>query len=245
MRGSVRELGSGSEKNLSQSAPAANTLNQLPAQQIPGAGPLGSPAEPVGAGREIVQAARRDAERILADARELIDAERRKAREQGFEEGRAEAVSLILEIIESQRNTFQGREEEILDLVFAVSEEVIGTALKIQPESIVSRIDRAIKNSSQSAVVTVVVNPEDAAFVRENIQELNALLPIGTEVRLREDETLAHGNAKLETDICVVESSVSAHLAALRAHFLGKAETQLKPANNKQPLAKSIEIKRS
>ncbi len=179
--------------------------------------------------KEIIAAARAEAEKIRQEALSTLHEERELARKRGLDEGRIEAAANLLNLSALRTSVIASAERELLEIAVSVAEEVVGETLKLQPESIYARLRRAMNYALNARRVTLSVNPADADYVRPRLEELLSGHGAQLSLALREDPTMSKGDARLETEISVVEASVAAHFAAIRAHLSSLTEEAQEP----------------
>jgi len=171
--------------------------------------------------RDILTAAKSEAENILSQAGEIAGREFNKARADGLAAGKEELSKLLLvtRAIRAQARTTADR--ELLELVLSIAEEVIQTELSVNPQSILKRIRNALKTIAAADEVVIVVNPKDLEFAKSSLTELRHENRFSSQISVSQDDTITPGDARLVAGKQSVESSVSAHLGAIRLHLLG------------------------
>ncbi len=183
--------------------------------------------------RRIIVAARADAEKLLLDAQRIIAAENQRAFDEGYEEGKKQFTAKLLEIEKIKRETLKEQQEKLVEIALTVAEEVIGDSIQEKPESILKRVTRALTQVSQASQISLVVSPDDLEFLRARISELSAVLQVPIEILLREEVGMVRGNARIETDVSIIESSVTSHLRAIKNHLLRVVPSMEEAASEK------------
>ena len=162
--------------------------------------------------REIIQAARDEAQHIREQhSRRLAESEK-KALEAGFQAGLVKAAQQLLSAQSLKEQLFCSARHRLAEIVRSVAEQVIGSALQEQPESILERIIRALRHTLNAQCVAIVVSPADRHLVQQSLLELRQHHPQARRLTIIEDSSLPPGDARLETELGVVESSVQKHL---------------------------------
>ena len=108
-------------------------------------------------------------------------------------------------------------EGELLDLVVAVAEEVVGEAIRLQPESLLARVRRALAHVS--GPVQLIVNADDHALLGSKLAQLAPANSECAELAIQQSEDLPPGTARLITERGAIESSTTDHLHAMRQHL--------------------------
>lgn len=176
--------------------------------------------EAVERGRRILTAARADAERLLRETQEIVASDREKARQEGFLQGQREALGPLLQKVSQDRAILQSQTQAVVELACSIAGEVISSEVREHRASIIKRIERGLKDLAQARQVTLVVSEGDAPFVRSHLEQLSTSQGRPLELTIREEKSLANGDARLETDYAVVESKLANHLEAIRFHLL-------------------------
>jgi len=103
-------------------------------------------------------------------------------------------------------------------VVFQICEDVLAAELSAQPESITSRVERALKYLADSRRCRLAVHSKDFEYVQRELESLEQAG--GIALQLAVDDRLERGAARLETESVVLEASIASHLSAIREHFL-------------------------
>ncbi len=180
------------------------------------------------AGR-IIAGAREEAGRILdeagAAAREILeragrDAEeeagrlKMQARDQGFEEGKREALAVaaaeassireearavIRQSEEIRRQTIESLESEIIGLAVDIAEKVLSAELELHPRAVVKIAREAITMLQDREQVVLYVNPAEAALYEESREDLARHLSPGGKLHIVSDSAMDPGGCVAET----------------------------------------------
>lgn len=157
-------------------------------------------------------------ERIRTEARDAGHAEglargMAEGRAAGEAKGRADLAAEIANfatLIENQRRAFDALEEsisaEVLDLSLAIARQVIRSSLKANPALMLPAIREAMAALvSQHGHPAVILNPADAAMVREalgdNMQH--------TGWRVLDDPTIERGGCRIENGGSEVDATLA------------------------------------
>ena len=169
--------------------------------------------------RKILAAAKEQAACIVEEAKKnavcIIDDALKSAKKQSSKE----IANTLLNIERERIALMENSQNEILSMVLAISEEVIGESLKLQPESIITRIKRAISFARSSRLIQLVVNPQEEHLVTTQLNALSEFVTSCKDLSLKTDNQIKLGDARLETDIATVTSNLSEHLTRIKEHF--------------------------
>ena len=170
----------------------------------------------------IISEAKAAAERIKAEARELLSQvqdEMEKSKQQGFDRGKEEGLQQGLEMLqrvkELRQKLFDDNEREMVKLVFEIAEKVIGREFKENDKAIMNVIRLAISDAVGEKII-VHVNPKDYENVKKNEGELAQKIESGKTLVFREDDTVKVGGCVVETDIGTIDAQLDTQLHAIR-----------------------------
>jgi flagellar assembly protein FliH len=162
----------------------------------------------------------------------IRDAE--KLREQAYEEGyqrgetagfdsgleRAGQVLRRLEGLifglEKTRADLYGRlEQEMLDLVFRITEKVIHAEIRSDDGAKTSILAAGLRRLKESEKVVIRVAPEDLRLIQEVLPALKEQNGMTGKVTLLEDPEVSEGGCVLESDQCEVDGRIEVTLQAI------------------------------
>jgi type III secretion protein L len=173
--------------------------------------------------RQLVAAARDEAERLRAG----VEAERAAARAAGeaagYEEGRGRAAALLAGAAAERDRVLRGLAGEVAGLAMDVARRVLGRELASDPAAVVDVAARALATARERAVVTLRVSPADAARLRAEEPRLAALLARAAGLGIREDPALRPGDVVVETEAGRLDARVEAQLAELERALAGSS----------------------
>ncbi|MDR3145989.1 MAG: flagellar assembly protein FliH [Treponema sp.] len=184
----------------------------------------------------LIAEARVKAEEISAGSQAVFDAGRAEAaeqgrlagREEGFNEGKAEADRLIerlhtvLERAQNKREEILVEtEQQIVDLVLLIARKVVKVISETQREVVVSNIVQALRKVKARGTVSVRVNLADLKLSTEHTKNFIQLIEGGGNVQIVEDSTVDPGGCVIETDFGEIDARISSQLAELETKILG------------------------
>jgi len=172
--------------------------------------------------KTIIARAEADAERIRKEA-EAIRAESAAVREQGRKEGLAKGESegkaqlaeklLILE--KKREDFFAQAEPEIIRLVLAIAEKVIGQVATERPDVVRDVVRQALERSLGDRVI-VRLNPDDYKTVMDEGYEFRDVLDRTKRIMFKEDDSISKGGCILETEVGTIDAQLETQLDAIR-----------------------------
>lgn len=172
--------------------------------------------------------ANREARRIVAEAEEqaqqiieAANAERDQTRQQGYEEGYQEALGAYTEqttkaLIEVRRKE-AALEQEMIKLVRACVEKVLGQEVKLHPDAVAGIVRAALQDARQQREIIVRVHPDDVEALKRNKRRLLEVLARANDIELREDPSITRGGCIVLTELGMIDASLERQLAAIEA----------------------------
>ncbi|HGM5582695.1 TPA: FliH/SctL family protein [Pseudomonas putida] len=170
-------------------------------------------------GRDYLQAARDEAERIREDSTRWLE----QARADGFELGRAKGAEAVSELLADTAAKVEaylaGLENSLADLALGIAREVLESLG--DAERIVLCTRKALVAFRQDQALTLFVPRLEVEAVRRRMHgETDGLAAIAVE----SDDQLQPGQARLSSPVGSVELGLDAQLQALRRSLLPFAE---------------------
>ncbi|WP_157664803.1 HrpE/YscL family type III secretion apparatus protein [Bordetella genomosp. 9] len=163
---------------------------------------------------EVLRHARSRAARILKDAKSAFHAERARGYALGKEEARAELAAEMVSMSRRMRLQIEGMESGLGEIVVAAMRKIIADFDDRQRALAAVRSGLALMR--QQNHVTLRVNTDVAAALREDIDGLRKAFPKVGDIEIVEDERLGRDVCRLESAIGTVDVSLEAQLETLR-----------------------------
>ncbi|MDR2404120.1 MAG: flagellar assembly protein FliH [Spirochaetaceae bacterium] len=183
----------------------------------------------------IIAEARVKAEEIGAGAQAAFDAGRAEAieqgrlagREEGFNEGKAEADRLIerihrvLERAQNKREEILAEtEQQIIDLVLLITRKVVKIISENQRDVVISNIVQALRKVKGRGAIFIRVNLADLKLSTEHTKNFIQLAEGAGNIQIVEDSTVDPGGCIIETDFGEIDARISSQLAELETRIL-------------------------
>jgi type III secretion protein L len=166
---------------------------------------------------DIIADARREAAAIVQSAQAAYEDERRRGYEDGREEAKLESAERMIENVSRTVEYFARIEDQMVELVMAAVRKIIADFDdRARVLMVVRSALSAVRTQKQ---MTLRVAPVQLEQVRAGMNEILAAFPGIGYLDIVGDPRLADDACILESDIGVVEASVSGQLEALRGAF--------------------------
>lgn len=178
--------------------------------------------EAKGKAETIIAEAEEDARKIRERAQKVlseVEAVREKAVKEGLAAGEAKGLSQVTEKLlrlEAMREKFyKEAEDEIIKLVMAMAEKVIGKIVEERPDVIRDVVRQALERSLGDRI-TVRVNPKDHKTIMSQNMEFKDVLDRTKRLHFKEDETVAKGGCIVETEVGTIDAQIETQMEAIR-----------------------------
>ena len=159
-----------------------------------------------------------------------LEAVEREAYQRGFESGEQAGrelgfkeiqtanqvlLSLIEEIKDLKEELLKGSETDILNAVMAVSRQVLGDELSLNPGRIIELIQEAIRKIGQSDTYLIRLNPDDHRRISKEKSKVIEGLDNIKWLRLDPDSTLLEGECIIESTNRMVDARLESRLGII------------------------------
>jgi flagellar assembly protein FliH len=171
----------------------------------------------------------------IGDALAAAQREAERLREQGRAEGyaagyaaglaaareQAEPALAAIAATGAEFSALRGRlvaelEQDAIALAFDMAEQILAGALEVAPERVLDVARHALRHLSDRRRVTLVVNPDDLAMLKEALPELEAELGGIEHLAVQSDRRVHRGGAIARTDAGEIDAGISVQLARAR-----------------------------
>lgn len=184
--------------------------------------------------REILEGAFRTASSLLDQARRDRDAIAEAARAEGHEAGRQEGIARvdaelnellgllhgIIDAVREDRDRFlRSAEPELVRLALGAAERIVHHEISQNDQFVVETVRSALTRAMARSDISIRVNPEDMAVMREYRERLLAAGDF-EHLRLIEDQRIDRGGAVLESDSGTVDAKIATQLREVRGALI-------------------------
>lgn len=186
------------------------------------------------AGRLIEEARRR-----IEEERATLEAEKRKAIEEGirigqdrgFQEGLAERTALLQKIQEILKLAAKRREEilkaaerEIVELAILVAKKIIKREMREDSGIALANVKEALKKLTSKEEITIRLNVEDIEMLTHHKDEFFREVKGLEGINFKEDSGIERGGCRIDTDFGSIDATISTQLDEIRERLLEKAK---------------------
>lgn len=168
---------------------------------------------------EIIENARSEADRKVQEAyaegmRRGIDAGKRQIEEQAAEAVRAlERTAQVIQ--EARENYLDAMTPQIVALAHAMAQRILDREAKLDPDVVSTSARKAVENLLDRAHVTLRVNPEDLASLRDHANGFEELFKGVESVTVVGDDAIARGGCVAESETMTADAQLETQLSAI------------------------------
>jgi type III secretion protein L len=167
--------------------------------------------------RAILDEARAEAARIVADAKQVYEEERKRGFDEGSEQAKLEMAERMIDAVGSIVDYLGTVEHDMVEVVGRAMERILG---EMGDKEVITRVVKnalaAVRNEKH---LTLRVAPDQVATVKDHMNEILALYPIIVDVQVMGDGRLGKSGCILESEIGVIDASLDGQIAALKKSF--------------------------
>jgi flagellar assembly protein FliH len=185
------------------------------------------PAPPEERRRADPQAARNEAEQIIATARQEADSIRERAYAEGVAAGRAEAAAqaapavqalaeALVQVEAERAQVAEDMEEAAVGLALQIADKALTGAITAQPERVVDVVRGALRCLVERERVTILVNPEDLEMIRESVDGLVRQLGGIDHIDVQEERRVQRGGAIVRSATGEIDARIQTKLDRAR-----------------------------
>jgi len=167
--------------------------------------------------QDVIADAMRRRDEILREAQDAYGAEKRRGYEEGTEQARLDQSGKMLELVGRSSSYFSRVEQRVVDLVLGAVQCIVDEY--DDRACVTSLVGRCLAEMRSQKQVTMRVHPDHVAGLRAQLDELTRPYPTIECVDVVADERLSIDACAIESDIGIVEASVTGQIAALKDAF--------------------------
>lgn len=168
---------------------------------------------------EILESARKDADKFLEKTQEQCKAQRKTAREKGLQEGLENFNEQIFFLDEQLKSIRLKLQQMVLPIALKAAKRIVGKELETKPETIVDIVMQAIAPISESHRVTLYVNKEDKEYLDAEKPKLKEILEQVDILTIQEKADVEKGGCLIQTERGMINATIDNQWKALERAF--------------------------
>ncbi|MEK7298621.1 MAG: FliH/SctL family protein [Candidatus Margulisiibacteriota bacterium] len=166
----------------------------------------------------------------------------RRAYEDGFAQGRADAeatlksqseelLSEIAGLSEEKREVIRAAQREILQLALKIAEQILRSEISLNPAVTANIVSEAIEKATNRDEVIVHVNPQDISYMETTRERLQQYMRDIKRLAFEADNSVDSGGCIVETKMGFIDATVTTKLENIK-RALGKAQDELEASGD-------------
>lgn len=175
----------------------------------------------------IVLEARQRAAEIVADAEAARDDVRAKARDEGLQEGKAQATELLARAKLEHGQMLASSTREVLELALKVAEKILGADLERDPAVLAQMCASAVDTLRNAKALVIRVHPTTGAMIRDAESIFHGVLGKTVDITFRDDPEVELKGCIIQTGFGTIDAQLSTQIRMLKNVLLpeeGKSE---------------------
>lgn len=168
----------------------------------------------------ILEAAGAEAAAILENARRQAQADRERARAEGYREGLAHWTEAVLRVTEARDSSLRDCERQLIELATSVARKIIGAELSLDPASIVAIVRQALSGVRREKSLTIEVHPSHLEAIRAKLKALAEAIGGARDLHVAADSSVEPGGCVVQTEFGVIDARLDVQLEVLRECLL-------------------------
>lgn len=188
------------------------------------------PPDPAEIARQYIADARSTARTMLAQAREVIAADRAAAVEQGYAEGfaqgqaeaDAETAGLMqtcerigIHVMEERERVLSENEADLVELAISIARRIVNASIDVDETLVVEACRGAMRKAFQRGSMQVLAHPDDLAMLREAGPELANELGGIEHMDFIEERRLDRGSVIVRTPAGEIDGTIDGKAARI------------------------------
>jgi len=170
----------------------------------------------------VLDQARQKAAKIVQSAAEEAEKQLEAARQHGYAAGLGEWNQCLLAAWKARDEFIERNEACLLQLAIQVARKIIGEALRLAPDQVVSIAREALRSAPRGGNVVLQVHPDDEAEVRRRASSLQKSLGGARKIEVISDAAVARGGCLIESDIGIVDAQLETQLDVMSRALIRK-----------------------
>lgn len=168
---------------------------------------------------EVLNKAKEDIEVYLEENKKECQKHLEKAKEAGFNQGLTQFNKQILHYQQKMRQIDHDLQKLVLPLALKAAKKIVGTELKLSPETIVEIVRQNLKAVTQNHHIKIYVNRKDYENLEKKKKEIKNILDHVQTFTIEEREDVSSGGCIIETEAGIINASLENQWRALEAAF--------------------------
>jgi type III secretion protein L len=168
---------------------------------------------------EILQRGQDDIVRYRQETEKECEELRKKAKQEGFEEGLKQFNEHLLNFERHLRHLKIELQKQILPLTLKAAKKIVGKELEIHPETIVDIVLQTLAPVVQNHRFTIYVNKADKEALETHKPKIKAILEQVHSLAIHERPDVSPGGCIIETESGIINATIENQWRSLETAF--------------------------
>jgi len=133
-----------------------------------------------------------------------------------FESATNAFVSSCQQLDSIRETIISNSSTEFLNFTLLLAEKILRISIIEQDVTIVATIEEALQRAVKSEEFTIFINPDDYDNISNKSEDIIAGVTGLTNIVLKADPTIEKGGAKIESENCIIDATVSSQFQSIR-----------------------------
>ncbi len=169
--------------------------------------------------QEVLSKALESSEKKHKLVEEECESLRKKAQEEGFQEGLVQFNQHLLDLEEHARKVYRETQNSILKIALQAAKKIVGKEIELHPETIVDIVIQALAPVKQNHRINILVNKIDKDILEQHKNRIKEIFEQLQFLGIQERADIAPGGCIIETESGIINANVENQWKALEVAF--------------------------
>jgi type III secretion protein L len=169
--------------------------------------------------QEVLQKTQEDAAKYKAEVDTECEELRKKAKEEGFNEGLAKFNDHLLQFDKEIKKIRHEAQKAILPLALKAAKKIVSKELELHPETIVDIVMQTLSSVKQNHRIKIYINKADKDALESEKNKLKEIFESLQSLSILEREDVSPGGCIIETESGIINASIENQWRSLESAF--------------------------
>ncbi|MCX6990442.1 MAG: HrpE/YscL family type III secretion apparatus protein [Chlamydiae bacterium] len=169
--------------------------------------------------QEVLQKTQEDAATYKAEVDTECDELRKKAKEEGFNEGLSKFNDHLLQFDKEIKKIRHEAQKSILPLALKAAKKIVSKELELHPETIVDIVMQTLSSVKQNHRIKIYINKADKDALESEKNKLKEVFESLQSLSVLEREDVSAGGCIIETESGIINASIENQWRSLESAF--------------------------
>jgi type III secretion protein L len=169
--------------------------------------------------KELIEQAQQDAENLLTETQQHCEELKKKATDEGFQEGLKRFNEHVIQLDNVKKNLRHELQKKVLPLALKAAKKIVAKELETDSSTIVDIVMQTLKPVTQNHYIKIFVNKEDKQILDEKKEDIRKMLEHVESFMIEERSDIEKGGCVIETESGIINATLENQWRALEAAF--------------------------